>query len=90
MTHIIEQTAPCKARDTDDPAADRDFVIASIRTARTRLQLLSCELDEIGIALSRDMLPLERAVTWLHDIDVLQLVNPDVWREPPSHAAGPA
>jgi hypothetical protein len=88
MTHIIEQTAPCKARDTDDPAADRDFVIASIRTARTRLQL-SCELDEIGIALSRDMLPLERAVTWLHDIDVLQLVNPDVWREPPN-ASGAA
>jgi len=35
------------------------------------------------------MLPLERAVTWLHDIDVLQLVNPDVWREPPN-ASGAA
>ena len=39
--------------------------------------------EEIGTALKFDMLPLERAVSWLHEIDTLHLVNPDVWREPP-------
>ena len=79
--NIIETTGPCKARDTETPHADREFVIASVRTARTRLQLMACELDEIGIALKYDMLPLERAVEWLHEVDALHVVNPDVWRE---------
>jgi len=84
MSNVIdsrtEQFSSGKARETDTPHADREFVIAAVRTARTRLQLIVCELDEIGIALKFHMLPLESAVTWLHEIDTLHIVNPDVWR----------
>lgn len=81
MTHIIEQVGPCKAREAFNPAADREFVIAAVRTARTKLQLMAFELDEIGVALKHEMLPLERAVEWLHEVDVLGIVNPSVWDE---------
>ena len=63
---------------------NREFVIAACRTTRTRLQLLACEVDEIGVALKHDMLPLESAVAWLPDLNVLQFVNPDVWRSQPA------
>ena len=81
MAQLTERVGPCKARDTDNPAADREFVIAAVRTARTRAELIVREFDEIGIALKYDMLPLERAMEWLHDIDALHIVNPDVWCE---------
>lgn len=81
MTHLTEQIGPCKARDSAKVEVDREFVIAAVRTARSRLQLMVCELDEIGVALKFEMLPLESAVLWLHEVDALGIVNPDVWRE---------
>lgn len=82
-----EKVGAAEARDIGTDGADRDFVLAAVRTARTKLQLMSCQLDEIGVALKNDMLPLERAVEWLHEVDALQIVNPDVWRTPPGVAA---
>lgn len=87
MRQVIEATGPCKARDTETPHADREFVIASVRTARTRLQLMAYEMDEIGVALKHDMLTLEQAVLWLREVDVLAIVNRDVWCEAPAPVA---
>ena len=43
----------------------KDFLLAAIRCARLRVQLLATELDEIGIALRYDMISPEGAVSWL-------------------------
>ena len=69
-----------------DEQSRRDILIASLRTARTRVQLLMTEMDEVGTALKCDLLSPESAVGWLHDIDALYFMNPDIWREHPISA----
>jgi hypothetical protein len=64
-----------------DEQSRRDILIASLRTARTRVQLLMTEMDEVGTALKCNLLSPESAVGWLRDIDALYFLNPDIWRE---------
>ena len=59
----------------------REILIASLRTARTRVQLLMTEMDEVGSALKCNVVSPELAVGWLRDIDALYFINPDIWRE---------
>ena len=65
----------------------RDFLMAALRCARLRVQLLSFEMDEVGLALKFDMCSPEVAVGWLDQIGALQFVNPDVAAMPAREAA---
>jgi len=67
-----------------DEQSRREILIASLRTARTRVQLLMTEMDEVGTALRHNVVSPESAVGWLRDIDALYFMNPDIWREQPS------
>jgi hypothetical protein len=40
------------------------------------------ELDEIGIALSHNMITPPAAVAWMSELGALPYVNNDLWREP--------
>ena len=64
-----------------DEQSRREILIASLRTARTRVQLLMTEMDEVGAALKCNVVSPESAVGWLRDIDALYFINPDIWRE---------
>lgn len=55
--------------------AKREFLIASIRTARARLQAIGVELDEIGVSLKHGMITAEGAVAWLDYIGAVQFIN---------------
>lgn len=87
MTQIYEQANACKIEKQPHPESIREFVTVAVRSARVRVQLLQCELDEIGVALKHKMVTPEIAVGWLHDLDALRFVNPDVWRETPAVSA---
>jgi hypothetical protein len=62
--------------------SQREFAIASVRTARARMQSVVCELDEIGIALTHNMITPAAAVAWMSELGALPYVNNDLWREP--------
>jgi hypothetical protein len=64
-----------------DEQCRRDILIASLRTAQTRVQLLMTEMDEVGTALKCNLLSPESAMGWLRDIDALYFLNPDIWHE---------
>lgn len=64
-----------------DPCEPGQFLLAAIRCARARIELLKCELDEIGIALRFGMIEPEGATQWLHELDALRFVNPDALPE---------
>jgi hypothetical protein len=53
----------------------KDFMLAVLRCAKLRVQLLMTELNEIGVALSHGMIVPEDAVAWLYYIRADQYVN---------------
>ena len=58
------------------PADDkREFMLAAIRTARARVQMLASEIEEVGISLRCNMISAEFAVSWLDDIGAMQFIN---------------
>ena len=57
------------------------FALACVRTATARLRLLTCELDEIGVALKFQMCSPELAVGWMAELGVLGYVNNNLWRD---------
>lgn len=59
--------------------ARRTFMLAGLRVARARVQLLALEIEEIGVALNHDIITPEDAVAWLDYIDALQFVNVEPW-----------
>ena len=63
------------------PEDRREILMAAVRTARARIQLLLLGVDEVGVALKCNMVSPEVAVGWLQDIDALYFVNPDIWRD---------
>ena len=57
------------------PAAKKKFVLAAIRAAHIRVQLLTLEITEIEVGLTHGMITAEFAVTWLDYIGALDFVN---------------
>jgi hypothetical protein len=55
--------------------AKKDFVLAAIRTARIRAELLAIEIEEVGTSLKHDMITAEGAVTWLDYIGAFDFIN---------------
>jgi hypothetical protein len=82
MTQIYERAEFRKPEAEIPPSKNyREFMIASVRTARARVQLLQLELDEIGIALKLDAITPDIAAECLHDLGALGFVNPAVFGE---------
>jgi hypothetical protein len=63
------------APDAAFPDPHKDFMLAVLRCAKLRVQLLITELNEIGVALSHGMIAPEDAVAWLYYIGADQYVN---------------
>ena len=78
-TEIIDSGASRKSEHSDQ--AKHDLLIAALRCARLRVNLLGLEIDEVGIALKFNMVSAGVAVGWLEEIGALRFLNPDVWRE---------
>jgi hypothetical protein len=54
----------------DDQEVTRtEYLIAALRCARLRVQLLQNEIDEIGVALRFKLISFDGAITWLREID---------------------
>jgi hypothetical protein len=53
----------------------KDFMLAAVRCAKLRVQLLMTELNEIGVALSHNVISPEGAVAWLYYVRADQFVN---------------
>ena len=57
----------------------KEFLLAAMRVARMRIQLLGLEVEEIGISLKFNMINAEGAVTWLDYIGALHFINVEPW-----------
>jgi hypothetical protein len=53
---------------------DSDFVLSALKAATLRARLAAAELDTIGLALKRNLVSVEGALAWLHDVDLLDHV----------------
>ena len=51
-----------------------DFVLSALRAASLRARLAVSALDTIGLTLKRNLISVEDALAWLHDIDLLDHV----------------
>jgi len=49
----------------------RDFLLASMRVARTNLTTWVAEIDSIGVALRGNLISEETALAWLDELGVL-------------------
>ena len=73
---------------TDIPTeAKYELVLAGLRCARVRFQLMALECDEVGLALKYKMVLPEVAVGWLDEIGALQYLNPEIAAMPAKEAA---
>jgi hypothetical protein len=69
---------PCNRFPTPDVAISdqhKDFMLAAVRSAKLRVQLLAAELDEIDVSLVHNIISPEGAVSWLYYIGADQFVN---------------
>lgn len=57
------------------PDSVRDFLLAAMRCARLRVQLLQLEIDEVGVALKFNLISPEHAVGWLEDIGAMPFIH---------------
>ena len=63
---------------TDDD--HREFLLAALRAARIRAQLMEAELTTIGISLKSGMISPETAMLWIRNEGLMPIVSigPDV------------
>jgi hypothetical protein len=54
---------------------DRERLLAALRCARLRAELLMYEIDEIGVALKHDLISSVDAENWLIEIDAVGLLG---------------
>ena len=54
---------------------DKEFLLASLRTATLRARLAANELDTIGLALKQNLVSFDDAVAWLDEINLLDHVD---------------
>jgi hypothetical protein len=60
MAEILKQKPNCKTEFA--AVSKKDFMLAAIRTAHARVQMLALEIAEIGTSLKHDMITAESAV----------------------------
>lgn len=53
---------------------DSEFVLSALRAATLRARLVATELDTIGLALKSNLVTVEGALAWLHDVDLFDHV----------------
>lgn len=73
MTDLSTAVAGCNRQN-----ADREFFIASLRSASLQYKLWASELDLIGTALRNDQMSLGTAVEWAADIGLLDYLPPPI------------
>lgn len=52
----------------------REYLLAAMRVALTRLKLAQADIEEIGLALKHKMIGPDAALEWAHGIGVLQYI----------------
>ena len=62
---------------TDWPPADTELLLSAMRAATLRAELDANEIKTVVIALSAGMITPEYAMTWLHDIGLVDQVIVD-------------
>ena len=61
---------------------DSEFLLSLIRTATLRARLMANELDTVGVSLKRNLITVEGAMEWLHDLSLLDhVIGPKVFHE---------
>lgn len=73
MTQILKSETGCKPEHSAE--SKKDFMLAAIRTAHARAQMLALEIQEVGVSLRYDMIDAQGAVTWLDYIGAVQFIN---------------
>jgi len=53
----------------------REFLLAALRAARIRAQLMEAELTTIGVSLKAGMISSQMAMQWVHDEGLMSLVS---------------
>lgn len=69
------QTTSSVARQRQDHR--REFMLAALRTARKRAELMISDIDEIGLSLKFGMISPEGAVTWADQVGALAMILPE-------------
>lgn len=59
-----------------DAKAYREYVLAELRCARRRAQLLMLEIETIGVALVGNVIEPDTAIAWLADANALEFLRP--------------
>jgi hypothetical protein len=60
-----------KTASQQDEERHREFMLAALRSASARLKLMVQEVDEIGVALNKNLIGSATAVAWLRDADLM-------------------
>jgi hypothetical protein len=63
---------------------DRDVLLAGMRCAKLRIALLGTEIDTLGVALKRDLITIDAAITALDELDAWPFLIPEIEREYPA------
>jgi hypothetical protein len=67
---VVPRLPPAPARD-----GHREFILAELRCAALRTRQAAAEIDSISVALGSWWIDSETAVEWLHEIEVLPLID---------------
>jgi hypothetical protein len=73
---MTPKVSDAERKATDDPS--REMLLAALRCARLRALLVANELAAVGIAVSRDLVPVEIAYEWIDDINAWPFLAPEV------------
>lgn len=61
--------------DDFQESADKDHLLAGLRSARSKMVAYTTELDSIGVALSRGVVDVDDALRWLDNIGAMVLFD---------------
>lgn len=59
-----------------DDHPQKEFMLAALRVASSRVKLMDNEITSVGIALRHNMIGPEMAVKWMHDTGLMFLIEP--------------
>jgi hypothetical protein len=59
-----------------DSDSHREFMLAALRVASSRVRLMGNEIDSVGVALGNNLIGAEMAVRWIHDLGLMFLIEP--------------
>ena len=76
-----DSETPDRSQVSDPAAATRELLLSALRCARLRVLLLANEIDAIGVAVTREMVPLDTALDWLDEIGAWEFLSPELGKE---------